>query len=359
MRKMQEYVVKGKPVFIGLEDSKRKWVLCVRSEGIVVQQTSMPAEYENLRSYLRNKYPECRVKLVYEAGFRGFGLHDRLVADGFECIVTPPNKVTQAKDHRVKNDKVDSRRLARVLEKDDVVSCFVPDRELREDRQISRTLVSIQRDITRVKNRINRMLDIHELSEQVTETQWNLAKLTELHNVTTSAPVRQSLDIYLAELQHVSDTRKQLLRALRTLSKKQRYAQVFACFHSAPGVGWFTAIRLVLEWGEDIAGRFAKGDKLASYIGLTGSEFSTADTERRGPITRQGTKHVRSWIIECAWSAYRKDPVLLSKFQRVRQATRSKKKAIVAVARKLVVRLWHLAVFKESYTIGLLEEQPA
>lgn len=63
------------------------------------------------------------------AGFQGFWLHDLLEADGFTCIVTPPNKVTQAKDERVKTDKRDARRLAKSLENGDYARCCVPDSE--------------------------------------------------------------------------------------------------------------------------------------------------------------------------------------------------------------------------------------
>ena len=52
MRKVQNFIVKGKQIFIGLEDSKRMWKLCVRCEGMIVHETSMPAEYDNLWSYL-------------------------------------------------------------------------------------------------------------------------------------------------------------------------------------------------------------------------------------------------------------------------------------------------------------------
>ena len=85
MKKMQEHVVEGKRVFVGLEDSKRSWKVCVRSGGMIVQEISMPAVYENLQAYFAKRFPGCRIELMYEAGFGGFWLHDRLVADGVQC----------------------------------------------------------------------------------------------------------------------------------------------------------------------------------------------------------------------------------------------------------------------------------
>lgn len=133
MRKMQEFIVQGKRIFIGLEDSKKTWRLCVRSEGMVVHTTSMPTLYEALRAYLLERYPDCTITVMYEAGFQGFWLHDLLAKDGIRCVVTPPNKVSGPKDERVKTDKRDAYRLAMNLESGDYVPCCVPDKERREE----------------------------------------------------------------------------------------------------------------------------------------------------------------------------------------------------------------------------------
>jgi hypothetical protein len=57
MEKIQDFVLKGKEVYVGLEDSKKSWRVCVRSGRLVAHETTMPAEYENLRNYFRNKFP--------------------------------------------------------------------------------------------------------------------------------------------------------------------------------------------------------------------------------------------------------------------------------------------------------------
>ena len=126
MRKMQKFIVKDNRIFVGLEDSKNTWKVCIRCEGRIVHQASMPVNYGNLRHYFMNRFPGCTIIVMYEAGFQGFWLHDLLEEDGIDCIVTPPNKVTQEKDNRVKNDKIDARRLAINLENGDYKSCCVP-----------------------------------------------------------------------------------------------------------------------------------------------------------------------------------------------------------------------------------------
>jgi transposase len=356
MNKMKDCIVRGKRIFIGLEDSKLSWKISSRSEKTEVHYTSMSADYEVLRNYLRKNYPECEIKIMYEAGFKGFGLYYRLVEDGYACVVTPPNKVTQEKDSRVKTDKIDCRRLAITLENGDYKSCHIPDKERLEDRQISRTLIAIQKDITRTKNRIRKFLDFHWVGGFPAGA-WRVRDYNRLMMLELGGALGISLNVFKEQLQHLLATKQQLMQELKALSNKERYAKTCKIVESAPGVGWFTAIRFVLEVGEDLS-RFKDGKHFASYLGLTGSEFSTGGTIRRGHITHQGSGHLRAWLTECAWSAKSRDPVLLHKYMSILHRSNKeedKKKAMIAVVRKLAVRLWRCVVNGEPYRIGLIE----
>ena len=201
MRKMREFILKEEDIFIGLEDSKKTWKLCVRSGGVIVHETSMPAKYEVLHNYFLNKFPECKIKVMYEAGFRGFGLHDQLEADGWDCIVTPPHTVTEEKCQKKKNDRIDCRRLAKNLENVDYHSCFVPDKQLREDRQISRSYGQMQKDITRVCNRIRRTLEFHGLDCHFPAGRWNQKQYRELKQWLKSINISNSLQFCYVKCQ--------------------------------------------------------------------------------------------------------------------------------------------------------------
>lgn len=353
MRKMRGFIEKGKRVFVGLEDSKRTWKICVRSGGLVVDEVSMPAEYGNLRTYLLDRYPDCRIRLIYEAGFSGFWLHDLLEEDGIDCIVTPANKVTQEKVNKVKTDKVDARRLARNLENGDYKSCHVPDRELREDRQLSRTMNQIQQSITSMRNRIRKFLDFHGLNGGFPAGAWKSSHYRMLKVLELTEPLQSCLNAYLQALDSLVSIKSDLQEKLESLCKKDRYKEPVKAKKSCPGVGRLSAIRFTLEWGD--MSRFTSGGRLASFTGLTSSEYSTGETIRRGRITRQGSSQVRAWLIQCAWRAIRKDPVLREKFRTVWSNSGSKKKAIVAVARKLAVRMRAVELAKEPYSPGVTE----
>ena len=144
MRKMTQAIAENQKVSVGLEDSKRTWKLSVRVGNRRVARVSMPSDYGQLTNYFRKHYPGCSIQVMYEAGFSGFGLHDHLVGKGIQCIVTPPHTVLEEKDKRVKTDKVDADRLAKLLEHDDYKACHVPSMKRRNDRQVSRTLIAVQ-----------------------------------------------------------------------------------------------------------------------------------------------------------------------------------------------------------------------
>lgn len=353
-RKMQDWIVKGKAIFIGLEDSKKTWRVCVRSEKMVVHETSMPAQYSNLRSYLKGRYPQCAVKVVYEAGFKGFNLYDRLTEDGIECIVLPPHLMLEAKVNRVKTDKRDARRLSKMLEDGDCRGCYVPDRERREDRQICRTLNAVEKEIKSTRNRIRKLLQYHGLEMAVPEEKvWGKKEFRSVIELKLDESLRKSVSILLTILESMWQHQLELRKELRQLSQKARYKKAFDIAKSLPGVGWLTAMRLVLELGEDFT-RFTTSKSIANFLGLTGAENSTGETEHKGRITKQGNKMVRAWLIESAWVSIRKDPVMLDFYQRMQRNTASKKKAIVAVARKLAIRLRSCMVQGIEYQCGVI-----
>jgi transposase len=354
-RRIQDFVVKGKEIFVGLEDSKKTWKITVRCERMVIRQASMEARYPILISYLRNNFPECTINLIYEAGFKGFNLHDRLTEDGIHCVVIPPHLVTQEKVNRVKTDKRDANRLAFILEGGDYTSpCHVPDRERRQDRQISRTLIAIGKDIIRTRNRIRKFIDFHGIDVPFgSKANWGRKEFRALRELTLGEPLKVSLDVFLTLLEHLWQHQVKLRAALRRLCRKERYLNTYTIVKSLPGIGWYTAIRFVLELGEDLS-RFGSARKIAAFTGLIPGEHSTGETERKGRITGMGQGFIRSTLIENSWTAIRKDHALLAKFMRVKQNTGSKKKAIVAVARVLIIRLRACVLSGRPYAAGIV-----
>jgi transposase len=361
MKKIRDFILEGKEIYVGLEDSAKTWKVCVRSGRTVVHETSMEAKYENLHNYFRNKFPKCKIRVMYEAGFRGFELHDRLVADGWECVVTPPHTLTEEKCNKKKNDRNDCRRMAKNNENGDYNICHVPPRQQREDRQVSRLYGQMQKDISRECNRIRRTIEFHGLDRYFPCGEWNRTQYREAEERIKTLDISDSLKFTFATLfDTVRYLRKQrclVLRHLRAIAKQDKYRKNVELLRGVPGIAFPTAIRLVLEWGD--VSRFKRKEEFSAFLGLIPSDYSTGEQDHKGHITKQGNQQVRAWLIESSWVAIRFDPVLLEKYRKVLSHCGSSKKAIVAVARKLAMRLRSILLSGEPYQIGLEECQPA
>jgi transposase len=129
------------------------------------------------------------------------------------------------------------------------------------------------------------------------------------------AVVEEKLDVIAA-----ADPRVQLLRTI-------------------PGVGprLSEAIVALLDRPE----RFRNASQVSAYIGMVPKEFDSGETERRGRITRHGSRLVRSLLVEVAWAGLRYNPWVRETYRRISGGKKSRRKiAIVAVGRKLLVRCW-------------------
>ncbi len=249
-------------------------------------------------------------------------------------MVIPPHLVTEPKVSRVKTDKRDANRLAMIRENHDFKEpCCVPDKERREDRQISRTLWGMQKDIVRTRNRIRSFSDFNGIEVSFPE-RWGGRGVPSFKRAAPRGFVEKRASRHLLHSFSSSGRNKEALHAaLRTLCSKERYKKAFGIAMSLPGIGWFTAIRLLpLELGEDFS-RFTSGKKIASFVGLTCSEYSTGETGNgRGasPAWAQGSSG-RPSLKTDGWRYGRTRPSWRS-LPGYGKEKAHKKKAIVAVA---------------------------
>jgi transposase len=99
--------------------------------------------------------------------------------------------------------------------------------------------------------------------------------------------------------------------------------------------------------------RFENTHAFSSYLGMTPSQHSSGEHVRLGHITCEGNPHLRRGLVESAWSVIRHDPFLKEKYDRIRAKGTNGKKAIVAVARSLAIRLRRCLLNEVPYIIGV------
>jgi transposase len=109
MRRPREKIVSKEDLFVGIDLHKQRWHVTIRTLEVEIFSASIPGDWGSLQRLL-DRYAGHRLQAVYEAGYFGFWLHDRLMGRGFECMVTPPSLVPQEYGNRVKTDRRDSRK---------------------------------------------------------------------------------------------------------------------------------------------------------------------------------------------------------------------------------------------------------
>ena len=153
--------VEGKVVFCGIDVHRTHWIVCFYCDGEVVEKMRLHAKYPVLRHAFLSRYSSAReIRVVYEAGFSGFWLYRKLVADGYDCTVTPPNRVPKSGD-KVKTDKRDAEKLAQFLAAGVLKAVAVPSPRAEADRRIGRRRRQLVKEQTRSKNRIHSFLHLY------------------------------------------------------------------------------------------------------------------------------------------------------------------------------------------------------
>ncbi len=268
--------------------------------------------------------------------------YDILATHAGQVLVANPYKTKLIAEARIKNDKLDALTLARLLAARFICEVWVPAIDVRQRRSIATHLIFLARLLNRVKNRIHSVLARHDLRcpESSLFTTAGRAWLQTLTLTTTET----------LELRH-------LLAQLDLCSAQQAetesfIAQLAAQDHRVPrlmqvtGIGRFTAFAVLAIIG-DIQ-RFSSAKRLTGYAGLVPSLNQTGAHAYSGHITKAGSPELRWLMVEAARTAVRFDPHWQRVYERLK-SRRGSNIAVVGVARKLLVAIWHLLHDRAHY----------
>ncbi len=346
----QRVSFEGRVLFVGVDLAKRSWKVTVRTVELVLRSLSITPDPQVLGDWLQREYRGAHILVGYEAGCFGYAAHDALSAFGFDVRVIAPHTLPR---DLVKTDRLDSGKLARLLAGGLFKGIWIPTLQQRQDRAVIRRREQLLRDQVRLQNRIKKLLLFHGIPLATTDRSphWTSSYIRSLAAVEFAEPLLTStLQSMVEEFVALRLRIRQQLRWIQQLAEMERYSSVVRLLRSIPGVGVLTAMTLATEL-QNVA-RFPSGEALASYLGLTPRQYSTADADRKGHLTHAGNAFVRRALVELAWRTIRRDPALLAKFDRVRRR-RGTKIGIIAVARKLAVRIRRLLLDQAPYQLGV------
>lgn len=338
----EEYT--GKKVYMGIDVHRRQYTVCCRMEGAVVKRASMPGRPWELVQFIGNHFAGAEVYSVYEAGFSGFGLHRLLIKAGVKSIVVHAASI-EVSLKKSKTDKRDAQKMAEQLEAGRLYSIRIPSEAEELGRLTTRVRDQLVRSRTRIRNQIRMRLHYFGKIDAFDDRVLGRPLLAELREV----GLAPELDHAVQALERVWEVLDVEIRRIDKDLTTGVPTELLKLYKTVPGFGNLIAVYLARELGD--MQQFTNEKQLFSFTGLTPSEFTTDDARHLGHITRQGSARLRHLLVQAAWVAVKKDPDLHAIFNRI-AAKAGKKRAIVAIARKLIGRARAVVIKKEKYRLG-------
>lgn len=333
-------------IYMGIDVHKETWSISLIHRDEIIKKATLPAEWMVFEKFL-TPYRGYTIQSVYEAGFSGFWLHHKLEGYGVKNIVIAPNKLPVVVGDLVKTDKRDSLKLAHYLSKGLLKAIYIPSPQQFENRNYLRTREQLKRKRVATINQVKGLLNQYGLS--VSSIGLTLKACQEIRQMNLPEAIRSTIEVHLKIFKTLSSEMKVLVREAERKALSETYRRDYELLRTVPGLGRLGALALLFEVGD--WSRFPNEKTIAAFFGLTPSEYSSGHREFRGRITGQGKAWLRSLLIEASWRLIEKDHELQKAFLRLAHQTASRKKAIVAMARKLIIRIRSLILNQKEYQL--------
>lgn len=290
----------GELTFIGLDVHARS-VMAGVLEGSTgeVRCCDAPVRTADLVPWLREQGDS--VSVAYEAGPTGFGLARACEAAGVPCLVAAPSKIARAPGERVKTDRRDALRLARLLRLDELTAVRVPSRGEEAARDLVRAREDARGDLMRARHRLSKLLLRQGLV-------WEAGAWTQAHEQWLARQhfaargLQLAYEEAVAAMVSVRARRDALDRAICEEAASEPWAGAVGRLACLRGVSVLTAFGLTSEIGD---WRRFDGRSIGAYLGLVPSESSSGERRRQGAITKTGNSHARRLLVEAAWQQRR------------------------------------------------------
>lgn len=321
--------------------------------------------FTKLARRLQSKHPNATLHFVYEAGPCGFWIYRLLTSLGHLCYVVAPSLIPKKPGERIKTDKRDAIKLARLMRANELSPIYVPEADDEAVRDLSRAREAACHDLKRAKHQIKSFL-LRNFINYGGSANWGPKHRRWLAEIILPHPAQQ---IVLQEMVHTLNERTQRLNNLNNelahIVSQWRFYPVVKAIQAMRGVSLIIASGLICELGD--LTRFDHPSKLMAYIGLVPSEHTSSDKRRLGSITKMGNTRARRLLVEGAHS-YRYQPKvsvemekrqqglpqeikdiawqaqlrLCRRYQRLMHRGKHRNIVVVATAREIVAYLWEI-----------------
>jgi transposase len=332
----------------GLDLSRKKLDLCLLSgEGEHLDQLAVPPDVDSLRRLARriDEVHAEPVRAVVESMTGARIVHDTLEAEGWEVEIADAQKVKGLAPLACKTDKIDSLVLATLSQRELVPAIWLPDPQIREERELARFRLHLVKHKSALKNRIHSTLINFGRPCPVTDL-FGVEGRRLLERLEVPEPWRSNVSASVWLIDELERQIDEINRRLRAERADHPYVPLLL---SVPGIGWVLAFTIAAEIGE--ISRFPSPEKLIGYTGLCPRVVQSGDSDRRGPLSKHGPTYLRWALIEATMHAL-KHPAYAERYQRNKRRLgkqRGAKVAQIDVARRLAQAIWHMLTRNQEF----------
>lgn len=321
---------------VALDLGKKKSTYCEVAKGQVVQRTTV-SQVSSLNDLLGPDQPPARVAI--EACREAWHVHDLLTEWGNQVVLVDTTRSRQLGigAHGRKTDRLDAETLARALDRGGIPAAHV----LSPSRREFRNVLGVRRCLVEARtSMVNTIRGLAREKGCVLPDCRTKGFVAKARAIFSSHPELQQLTgPLLVPLETIEAQMAEIEERLAQCCAKEPVVEQLA---TVPGVGSIVAAAFVSV--VDDAGRFLSAHHVESYLGLVPWENSSGGKRRLGAISKKGNPYVRALLVQSAWVILRKapkdDPLRLWATQVAER--RSKRIAVVGLARRLVGVLWAL-----------------
>jgi transposase len=327
-------------LYVGMDLSRKRldW-LALDQEGERVGIGAVPPDRDGLEKLVSRLAAAGEPLLAVIESMTGARfVHDRLELAGWEVRIANAAKVKGLAPLACKTDRIDCWVLAELARRDLVPEIWLPDPEVRAERERARFRLHLVKHRSALKNRVHALLFQHGIPSPGSDL-FGPGGRRLLARLSLPEPWASTLQASLALIDSLDEQIAACERELRALGAHHRYLPLLM---TCPGIGWVLAYTIAAEIG-DIA-RFPSARKLVGYTGLTPKVEQSGERDRRGPLRKNGPDHLRWALIEAAHTAAR-HPRYRPIVERMRARhgkKRGSKIAAIEIARRLAEAIWHM-----------------
>ena len=334
-------------IYLGMDVHKDTITLAayVGSEPKPCFQKTINNDNSSVRKHLKKIERLGTISCCYEAGFSGYSLYRYVDSLGYNCRVIAPSLVPEKSGDRVKTDRRDAEKLAKLLRAGLLTAVSPPTIEGERIRGYIRLRYQVKADLTRNRQRILKFLHTKGLIFRGTKENWTKSHRDWLCALNLESEDQLVLAEYLAVMSYLEIRIKDIDQRIEAIAAKDPYREGVETLSCLKGISTFSAMVILTEVGD--FKRFSHPRELMSYVGLTPSENSSGPSERKGRITKCGNSKLRHVLVEAAWH-YRNKP-FTSRYLAKRHEGQSKQVVLYATnaMQRLYKRYWSLSTRKD------------